>query len=69
MLGEPGGEELRDHAQPGLRDAVVAPVDAGERARDRGDEDDLGVATRPGGDQLDHRAGHGLGEEERARGG
>ena len=44
LLRQPDCEELGDHAQPGLGDAVFRAVHAGKRAGDRRDEDDLGLA-------------------------
>ena len=47
LLRKPDGEELGDHAQPGLGHAVFGAIDAGESAGDRRDEDDLRVRDDP----------------------
>ena len=47
-LAQPRGPELRGHADAGLRDAILAAVDRGDRGRDGRDVDDAAAKGRVG---------------------
>ena len=69
--GDPVGaearrEELREHAQAGLRNAVFTAVDRDDRRGDRCDVDDRAAECGIGFLRSDHVAREGLREEEHA---